>query len=93
VQPRACPELAEGVQALGKGETSKQGLKGRKRRGANLRQCRRHKPVKQHLRITRVTLSRVLNGKAGISADMAIRLAAALVHHYAYSLLIFSVSI
>ena len=31
-----------------------------------------------HLRITRVTLSRVLNGKAGISATMAIRLAAAL---------------
>src|SRR5258708_39412627 len=31
-----------------------------------------------HLRITRVTLSRVLNGKAGISAAMAIRLAAAL---------------
>jgi addiction module HigA family antidote len=29
-----------------------------------------------HLRITRVTLSRVLNGKAGISAIMAIRLAA-----------------
>ena len=31
-----------------------------------------------HLRITRVTLSRVLNGKAGICAAMAIRLAAAL---------------
>jgi len=31
-----------------------------------------------HLRVTRVTLSRVLNGKAGISASMAIRLAAAL---------------
>ena len=31
-----------------------------------------------HLRTTRVTLSRVLNGKAGISARMAIRLAAAL---------------
>jgi antitoxin HigA-1 len=31
-----------------------------------------------HLRITRVTLSRVLNGKAGISATMAIRLATAL---------------
>ena len=31
-----------------------------------------------HLRIARVTLSRVLNGKAGISATMAIRLAAAL---------------
>jgi hypothetical protein len=33
-----------------------------------------------HLRITRVTLSRVLNGKAGISAAMASRLAAALGH-------------
>lgn len=31
-----------------------------------------------HLKITRVTLSRVLNGKSGISASMAIRLAAAL---------------
>src|ERR1700687_6258438 len=31
-----------------------------------------------HLKVTRVTLSRVLNGKAGISAAMAIRLAAAL---------------
>lgn len=31
-----------------------------------------------HLRITRVTLLRVLNGKAGISAAMAIRLTAAL---------------
>ena len=31
-----------------------------------------------HLRVTRVTLSRVLNGKAGISASMALRLAAAL---------------
>src|SRR2546426_11054372 len=31
-----------------------------------------------HLRTSRVSLSRVLNGKAGISANMAIRLAAAL---------------
>lgn len=31
-----------------------------------------------HLRVTRVTLSRVLNGKAGISASMALRLAEAL---------------
>ena len=31
-----------------------------------------------HLRVTRVTLSRVLNAKAGISAAMAIWLAAAL---------------
>jgi addiction module HigA family antidote len=31
-----------------------------------------------HLRVTRVTLSRVLNGKAGISASMALRLGAAL---------------
>ena len=30
------------------------------------------------LGVTRVALSRVLNGKAGISADMAVRLAAAL---------------
>ena len=33
----------------------------------------------EHLRVTRVTLSRVLNGKSGISANMALRLAAALV--------------
>jgi antitoxin HigA-1 len=32
----------------------------------------------QRLGVTRVTLSRILNGKAGISADMALRLAAAL---------------
>ena len=32
----------------------------------------------EHLKVTRVTLSRVLNGKAGISAAMALRLAAAL---------------
>jgi len=32
----------------------------------------------RHLRTTRVTLSRVLNGKAGISPSMALRLAAAL---------------
>lgn len=31
-----------------------------------------------HLRVSRVTLSRVLNGSAGISADMAIRLSQAL---------------
>jgi len=31
-----------------------------------------------HLRVTRVTLSRVLNGRAGISANMALRLGAAL---------------
>jgi len=31
-----------------------------------------------HLRVTRVTLSRVLNGRSGISAAMAIRLSAAL---------------
>jgi antitoxin HigA-1 len=30
-----------------------------------------------HLHTTRVTLSRLLNGKAGISANMALRLAAA----------------
>lgn len=33
--------------------------------------------VAQHLGVTRTTLSRVLNGRAGISADMALRLAAA----------------
>ena len=32
----------------------------------------------QRLGVTRVALSRVLNGKAAISADMAVRLAAAL---------------
>lgn len=32
----------------------------------------------QRIGVTRVALSRVLNGKAGISADMAVRLAAAL---------------
>jgi antitoxin HigA-1 len=32
----------------------------------------------QRLGVTRVTLSRMLNGKAGISADIALRLAAAL---------------
>lgn len=32
----------------------------------------------QRLGVTRVALSRVVNGKAGISADMAVRLAAAL---------------
>lgn len=32
----------------------------------------------QRLGVTRVTLSRMLNGKAGVSADMALRLAAAL---------------
>jgi antitoxin HigA-1 len=31
-----------------------------------------------HLRVSRVTLSRVLNGKAGISADMSLRLSEAL---------------
>ena len=32
----------------------------------------------RRLGVTRITLSRMLNGKAGISADMALRLAAAL---------------
>jgi addiction module HigA family antidote len=32
----------------------------------------------RRLGVTRVALSRVLNGKAGVSADMAVRLAAAL---------------
>ena len=33
--------------------------------------------VARHLKVTRVALSRVLNGKAGISADMALRLSEA----------------
>lgn len=33
--------------------------------------------VARHLGVTRPTLSRVLNGRAGISADMALRLAEA----------------
>jgi antitoxin HigA-1 len=34
--------------------------------------------VAARLRVSRVTLSRILNGKAGISADMSLRLAEAL---------------
>ena len=33
--------------------------------------------VARHLHVTRPTLSRVLNGKAGISADMALRISEA----------------
>jgi antitoxin HigA-1 len=33
--------------------------------------------VARHLRVTRPALSRVLNGKAGISADMALRISEA----------------
>jgi addiction module HigA family antidote len=33
--------------------------------------------VARHLGVTRAALSRVLNGKAGVSADMALRLAEA----------------
>jgi addiction module HigA family antidote len=33
--------------------------------------------VARHLGVTRVALSRVLNGKAGVSADMALRLSEA----------------
>ena len=33
--------------------------------------------VARHLRVTRAALSRVLNGKAGVSADMALRFAEA----------------
>jgi addiction module HigA family antidote len=36
------------------------------------------------LRVSRVTLSRVLNGKAGISADMSLRLSEALGTHDAF---------
>lgn len=35
----------------------------------------------RHLQVSRATLSRVLNGKAGISADMSLRLSAALGTH------------
>jgi len=35
----------------------------------------------KHLQVSRATLSRVLNGKAGISADMSLRLSAALGTH------------
>jgi len=35
----------------------------------------------QHLRVSRVTLSRILNGAAGISADMSLRLSEALGTH------------
>jgi len=35
----------------------------------------------KHLHVSRATLSRVLNGKAGISADMSLRLSAALGTH------------
>ena len=35
----------------------------------------------RHLHVSRATLSRILNGKAGISADMSLRLSAALGTH------------
>jgi addiction module HigA family antidote len=35
----------------------------------------------KHLHVSRVTLSRILNGASGISADMSLRLAAALGTH------------
>lgn len=35
----------------------------------------------RHLRVSRVTLSRILNGAAGISADMSLRLSEALGTH------------
>ena len=37
--------------------------------------------VARHLHVSRATLSRGLNGKAGISADMSLRLSAALGTH------------
>ena len=37
--------------------------------------------VARHLQVSRVTLSRILNGRAGISAEMSIRLSAALGTH------------
>lgn len=35
----------------------------------------------RHLRVTRTTLSRILNGRAGISAEMSLRLSEALGTH------------
>lgn len=37
----------------------------------------------RHLKVSRATLSRILNGKAGISADMSLRLSAAFGTHAA----------
>jgi antitoxin HigA-1 len=37
-----------------------------------------------HLKVSRTTLSRVLNGRAGISADMSLRLSDALGTHQAF---------
>ena len=37
----------------------------------------------RHLKVSRATLSRILNGKAGISADMSLRLSAAFGTHSA----------
>jgi antitoxin HigA-1 len=44
---------------------------------ANYLQGRSVTEVARHLRVTRPALSRVLNGKAGISADMALRISEA----------------
>lgn len=38
----------------------------------------------RHLRVSRVTLSRILNGASGISADMSLRLSEALGTHPAF---------
>jgi len=49
--------------------------------GSVLREYLQGVPVSdaaKHLRVTRATLSRILNGSAGISADMALRLSDAL---------------
>jgi hypothetical protein len=43
-QPRSGDRVQPRAQALGKGEIRKPALKGRKKHGANLRQCGRHKP-------------------------------------------------
>ena len=37
----------------------------------------------KHLRVSRATLSRILNGKAGVSADISLRLSAAFGTHAA----------
>ena len=42
---------------------------------AQYMQARTVTEVARHLGVTRAALSRVLNGKAGVSADMALRLA------------------
>lgn len=52
--------------------------------GRVLRECLKEINITaaaRHLHVSRVTLSRILNGVAGISADMSLRLSAALGTH------------